>query len=174
MNSKSLKELYTKLSKDKKTTLILIIGIVGILLIMLSGTNEKDKSHMDRADDEMTIMSESELSERLEKLIESIDGAGKSRVMITFRSYCETVYAENTEKSIGIDGEKDTSDEYIIIDGSDGETGLKLKIISPEVKGVAVICRGGNNPVIKEQIISVVSALFDISSNKISVAVMAE
>ena len=126
-----------------------------------------------KKEDDIFITDETELSDRLEKLLEAIDGAGKVKVMITFNTYSETVYAENSEENIGADGETDTSDEYIIIDGEDGETGLRLKIISPEIKGVAVICQGGNNPVIKEQIISVVSALFDISSNKISVAVMA-
>lgn len=173
MNINSLKEIYSKLISDKKTAFMLILGVVGIFLIMLSGSEKEEKSHIAKSGDDAVIMSETELSDRLETLLESIDGAGKVRVMITFRSYRETVYAENTEENIGADGEIDSSDEYIIIDGEEGETGLRLKIISPEIKGVAVICQGGNNPVIKEQIISVVSALFDISSNKISVAVMA-
>ena len=173
MNSNSLKEIYSKLIQDKKTAFMLILGIAGILLVILSGSGNEDKTHSAKKEDDIFITDETELSDRLEKLLEAIDGAGKVKVMITFNTYSETVYAENSEENIGADGETDTSDEYIIIDGEDGETGLRLKIISPEIKGVAVICQGGNNPVIKEQIISVVSALFDISSNKISVAVMA-
>ncbi len=173
MSSDNIRDVILKLSKDKKTALMLILGIAGIILVLLSGSGENKESNISKYEDGVTVMSEDELSERLEKLLGSIEGAGKVKVMLTFRSYSEAVYAENKEETIGVDGETDRADEYIIIDGADGETGLKLKIISPEVKGVAIICQGGDNPVIKEQIISVVSALFDISSNKISVAVMA-
>lgn len=173
MNSNIIKDLVAKLNKDKKTAFILVVAIVGILLIMLSGSdNQESKSN--KSAEEIEILSEIELAESLEKLIESIDGAGKTRVMITFGNYCETVYAENTDENVSTDGERDKSDEYIIIEDDKGETGLKLKVLSPEIKGVAVICQGGSNPVIKEQIISTVSALFDISSNNISVAVMAK
>ena len=64
--------------------------------------------------------------------------------------------------------------EYKIIDGNNNEEGLPLKVILPEIKGIAIVCTGGENPVVKEQIISSLSALFNISSNRISVAVMAK
>lgn len=161
------------MTRDKKTAFTLILGAAGILLVLLSGFGNNEETQKSKNENDITIMSEAELSDELEKLLGAIEGAGKVKVMVTFRSYGETVYAENKEANISSDGETDSTDEYIIIDGTDGETGLRLKIISPEVKGVAVICQGGNNPIIKEQITSVVSALFDISSNKISVAVMA-
>lgn len=174
MNSEYLKDLYDKLKKDKKSFIILIIALSGIFLIFISGLTAEDENGSKYVSEESFVMSENELSETLEKLIESIDGAGKAKVMLTFKSYNETVYAVNTEENINSDGERDYTGEYIIIDSSDGEDGLKLKITAPEIRGVAVICHGGNNPVIKEQIVSVVSALFDISSNKISVAAMAK
>lgn len=173
MNNKHFSEFYLKLKKDKKTAAILLLGVIGIILILLSGLGGNEAAAQ-TIEDDILIMNEAELSQSLEKLIESIDGAGKTRVMLTFKSYGETVYAENSEENITSDGERDLSNEYIIIDGDKGEDGLRLKITAPEIKGVAVICQGGKNPVIKEQIVSVVSALFDISSNKISVASMAK
>ncbi len=173
MNTESIRDILTKLKSDKKTMTVLIIAVAGMLLIMLSETGEKDNKDKATDNSSQYIMSENELCEELETLIENINGAGKTKVMITFEASAETVYAADVQEKTTKDGEKDTNREYIIIDSSGGETGMKLKIISPQVKGVAVVCRGAKNPVIKEQIISAVSALFDISSNKISVAEMA-
>ena len=70
-------------------------------------------------------------------------------------------------------GNSDVENKYVIIDNDKGEGGMQLKIISPKIRGVAVLCKGGDNPIVKEQIITAISALFDISTNKISVATMA-
>ncbi len=174
MNSEYFKDVYTKLKKDKKSMFIMVLGLVGIMLILFSELGDESKAETKGGTQEMQVICETQLTESLEKLIENIDGAGKTKVMLTFESYSESAYAADTQESSGNDGEKDFSKEYIIIDGADGEQGLLLKITAPEVRGVAVVCQGGSNPVIKEQIISTVSALFDISSNKISVATMAK
>ena len=46
---------------------------------------------------------------------------------------------------------------------------MKIKSVYPEIKGVAVVCEGASDPVVREQIVSVITALFDISSKNISV-----
>ncbi len=173
MNIEGIREILAKVKGDKKTMAVLIVALAGMLLIMLSETGENDNKDNTSDNNSQYVMSENELCQELENLIENINGAGKAKVMITFEASAETVYAADSQEKTTKDGEKDINSEYIIIDSSGGETGMKLKIISPEVKGVAVVCRGAKNSVIKEQIISLVSALFDISSNKISVAEMA-
>ncbi len=174
MNKDEMKVFFERLKKDKKTLMILIIGFIGIFLVMISETgNEKDADEQYLSDSH-NIHSESELAVEVEKFIETIEGAGKVKVMLTYKSYEETVYAYDKDENTDIKGERDFASQYIILDSGEKEDGLKLKIILPEVKGVAVVCQGGENPVIKEQIISALSALFDISSNKISVASMAK
>ena len=171
MDITELKNLFEKIKNDKKALIVIAIGLVGMLLILLSDTSETDDITESISTD---FISEYQLASEVEKLIESIDGAGRCKVMITYNSYEETIYALDKDENYASQGETEYSEEYVILDKGDNEDGLKLKVISPEIKGVAVVCQGGNNPVIKEQIISSLSALFDISSNKISVAVMAK
>jgi stage III sporulation protein AG len=171
MNISELKNLFERIKNDKKALIVITVGLIGMLLIMISDTNNSDDV-IENPKENFT--SEYELAIEVEKLVETIDGAGKCKVMITYSSYEETVYALDKDENFNSQGETNFSAEYVILDNGDYEDGLKLKIISPEIKGVAVVCQGGNNPVIKEQIISSLSALFDISSNKISVAVMAK
>lgn len=173
MNTGELKQFLEKIKNDKKTMLILLIGLIGMLMVLFSGDSSDKNASKEIKDSNNVISSEYELAEQIEKLIESIDGAGKCKAMITYNSYEETVYAQNENKDINADGEERYTGEYIILDSGSSESGLALKIISPEIKGVAIVCQGGDNPIIKEQIISAISALFNISSNRISIAVMA-
>lgn len=168
MKSDAITNLIEKLKKDKKLFTALIIGLLGLMLILISEVTPKDKDS-DTQPVEIFTMTDDELCCKLEEIIEKISGAGKAKVMLTYKGSYETIYAADIQES-----ENKIDSEYIIIDTEKGESGLKIKVLSPEIKGVAVVCQGGDSPVIKEQIISVLSALFDISSNKISVAKMAK
>ena len=106
--------------------------------------------------------------EKLQKLISEIEGAGRVKVMITLEASDENVFAYNRDESYRENEQKFSSD-YILIKNDGEETGLKLKTVYPKVKGVAVVCDGAHNPITKEHIISVISALFDISTKNISV-----
>ncbi len=174
MNIDELNKFFNRLKNDKKAMLILIIGLAGMLLILFSDTSSKIKADETASSNDNTIYSEYELSRQVENLIENIDGAGKCKAMITYNCYEETVYAQNQNESLQPDGAKDFAGEYIVIGSNNNEEGLALKIIMPEIKGVAIVCSGGDNPLVKEQIISSLSALFNISTNRISVAVMAK
>lgn len=154
-----------KLKEDKKTALILIGAILGMVLIMFSGNSVENENKST----ENNLISETMVQEeKLQKLLSEIEGAGKVKVMITYKNGGEDVFAFDKDETFR-DNEQNFKSDYIIIKNSDGETGLKLKTVSPEVKGVAVVCSGASDPVTKEQIISVVSALFDISTKNISV-----
>lgn len=174
MNSEYFKDIFSKLKKDKKSMVIVILGLMGVLLILLSeiGDDKSDKT----AELNITtqITDETDMTAQLQKLIENIDGAGKTKVMLTFESYSESVYASDIHKSENADGDIDYSSEYIVVDSGTSQEGLLIKMTTPKIRGVAVVCQGGSNPVVKQQIVSAVSALFNISSNKISVAAMAK
>ncbi|MBR5826523.1 MAG: hypothetical protein IKY78_05505 [Clostridia bacterium] len=166
LKNESVNKLLEKLKSDKKIALIILVGFVGMILILFSPDDnkiEKNSNDYDRVN-----FNSDNIQSEVESMIESIKGAGKTKVYITYESDSEHVYAMNVdEKSDGT--ELHYKSEYII---TDDETGLILKVIYPKVRGVAVICEGGGDPLVKEKIYSVISALFDISTNKISVTDM--
>lgn len=172
MNKDEFKQLISKLKNDKKAIIIIAVALSGMLLIMLSETGDKDTDKY--TENTQITVSERELADEVESFIENINGAGKTRVILTFEALEETVYAVDRDEDLAADGRYNVKDKYVIVDSGNKEEGLKLKVVSPKVRGVAVVCEGGDNPLIKGQIISAVSALFDISSNRISVAVMAD
>ena len=167
-----LKEIFE--NKQNKTKLLFAAGILGILLILLSEISfTPSKSKENKVETEVASISYSdyvnELDDKLTELISSIDGVGKCKVMITLKNTTESVFAKNTQNNQS-ESSYSQNDEYVIYDGENGNSPILLKEIFPQIEGVAVVCSGGDNIVIKEKIIQCVSSLFNIPSNRISVS----
>jgi len=94
--------------------------------------------------------------------------------MLTYETAGEKIFAKDREAENSADNKRRTSDKYIIVDGDKGENGLIVKEIYPEIRGIAVVCTGGDNPQVRREISVLLSALFDIGSNRISIARRAE
>jgi len=85
--------------------------------------------------------------------------------MVTLASGDENVYAVKEKSN---DGSKER--EYIVIDSDNNESGLLLKVIEPEIRGVAIVCEGADSAKVRQEIVSTVSAVLGISTNRISIA----
>ena len=105
---------------------------------------------------------------QLKRILERIDGVGKSEIMVTVGATEEYVYAQEGKTQTG---EKNTSEEsqYVIIGSGGGKQALLKKIVSPEISGVVIICEGGDSSIVKERVYNAVSAVFNIPSQRIFV-----
>jgi len=173
-----LKNLNKKLfedNKNKKLIWIVLVGCIGILMISVSELTANDNSEYTERKDQYAFLAEEQtlmLETKLEEKISEISGAGKTSVMITADSSKEYFYAENHSEN-SEETEKSIEREFVVIEGENGDEPIVLKIKESKIRGVLVICEGGDNPVIKEKIIEAVCALLDVSSNSVSVAKMA-
>ena len=165
-------EFINNLKKDKKVFAAVIIGLFGMVLILFSDfTATDEKSTI--SDDTSQIYGSEQLEQQLERFIGRIEGAGEAKVMISFESTQEKIYAKNTREVLKEDY-SEYSKEYILIDSGSQESGLVEYTVYPKIRGVAIICNGADNPVVRQRIVTSVSALFSLSTNKISVAAMAQ
>ncbi|MEE1155075.1 MAG: hypothetical protein UH241_07975 [Acutalibacteraceae bacterium] len=175
---------YTK--NTKFVTVIVAIGLIGIVLILLSDLVKPKTSEEKQSDTQIKYVSLDEYENRLEQglaeIISSINGAGKTRVLLTMESTVEQVYATNKnlsqDNSTNMDNSNSSSDKdiqaettYITVELSDGtEETVLVKEIQPKVRGVLVVCAGGDDSIVKGKIIDAVTKALDISSSKVSVA----
>lgn len=175
--SRKIKPFFETLSENKKLAAIISLGLVGMMLIALSSFGGEKKRNEEKPKEQIQFVESGEFEKTISDFLSNISGAGRVEVMLTYDSGKESVYAtDNGENSLkGENGREEikTSSEHIIIKTDSGESGLEIKEIYPKIRGVAVICDGGSNPVIKEQITLLLCALFDINSTQISVAAMA-
>ena len=170
--TEEIERVADSLKKDRKKLAILLAALAGIILIVISSAGEENISEED-ATQPQSDFSESEytamIEQRLEETVASLYGAGRASVMVTLECDYETVYARDGSYSKD-EASSDEKNEYIIIDSSEHEDGLVLKTVTPRVRGVAVLCEGGNDPYVCEQITEMLSALLDLGSSSISVS----
>lgn len=170
---RKLDKIKEILKNDKKLLVVFILAIVGVVLLIISEFVTDDKKEIAEntpADShEYTQM----IEQKLEKIVSSIDGAGLSDVMVTLETGEENVYARQVKSDEEKNENKDSAQyeyEYIVIkSGASQEGGMLLKVVQPDIRGVAIVCEGGDNAAVRENIINAVSAVLDINTNKISV-----
>lgn len=154
-----MKQLIDKLRSVKGIGLLVIGLAAGVMLLILGNHSESEESEVSTVSDEFSFEAyENSLSERLCEMIGKVEGVSNVHVMLTL----ERGYSDDLAK----DGE-----EYLTVKHSDGAEGtVRLSREAPEVKGVAVICKGGENPEIQQQIIKMTAALFNLPTSRIFVS----
>lgn len=193
MESKGLFDLKEKLGKfsgKKVTTILLIVGFIGIALIFLSdffhtpnassGTSAGSAQQTQYSGDG-TNSFEGRTQSRLEDIIGRINGVGRVKVMVTVESGVENIYEKDdkitTDKTQnGGDANGQTqqnnsseSSHVIVSNATGGQNALLTKQVQPNILGVVVVCDGAENSDVQESVINAVSTALGIPSNKVSI-----
>lgn len=167
--------------KNKRNKYLIIIGLIGIVLIFVSGFFPKAEKDVKKTEESKGIYEYSEqLKKELEDTISNIDRAGKAEVFLTFERGYEYIYAKTDKKSedksessktneYSADEKSSGEEEYIIVNTEDGEKPLIVTEIEPKVKGVVIVCKGGDSQDVVTRIKSSVSISLGIPESKICV-----
>ncbi len=148
------KKYVTKYRKYILPALFLLAAL--IVLFASKGENAEEPTREIAS----SLLSE-ELEEKLEDLCRSVDGVRYAKVLLTLDTSTEYVLAKDVEKN----------GNYVKVETvkGDGE-GIELYVVSPKVRGVAVVCTGGDRATVKKTVIDLVGAALGIDSSRISVA----
>lgn len=129
---------------DKFIRLVMIIGICAVILIFI--TSFVDISAFEKGVDNAEYCEE--LENNLLTVVSHIEGVGNVKIFLTMDNAGENVYLNNTD--------------------------TKTKSITPMVRGVVVVCDGGDDPVVVSRVMSAVTKSLDISSDKVCVTKLSE
>ena len=157
------------LSGKKKSLILTLVGIIGLMLIIFGTFGEKKDEKDDVSKNSKENVSTMEYIQALENKIgniaEQITGSGNVRVIVSVSSGTEYIYVSNEKL-----GENSSSKEYITVRTESGADELILfKEIYPEVTGVSVACKGGDSPEIQAKLIAVISTSLNVGSNRICI-----
>ena len=170
--------------KQSRVTLIMILGLAGILLIGISpmlkrndGT-EKSKNYTESYPSAEEYAAA--LETRLKDILGKIDGVGEVEVMITLKSGYTYTYAVTEKVDSDVSEEYKSEDQrktqqkstteqnYVMVEGSSSAQPLVTALNEPEIKGVVVVCTGGGDAKVVAQVTNAVRTALDISSAKIT------
>ncbi len=166
--------------KLKNPKVLVIIGIIGILLIFISSLFPK-KEELKETGVDMGISSteyREQLEQDVEKLVTKITGSKNVTVIVTLESGMRYKYADIKEDSTQDKSEErvklsssETKQDYITVKTADGgEQALLVTTQMPEIRGVAIVCMGGDNEIIAQKIENTVTAALNITSQRVSIA----
>jgi stage III sporulation protein AG len=165
---------------------IIIAVLVAIALIFLSGFFKNDNTSTAKATAPQNVVTSEQYAENLEKsltdIVTRIQGAGAAKVLVTLERSTEYVYAteekrsnQTTEDKSGGSATKneannDTEIKYILVKDADGaQKVVPVTEVQPVIKGVVVVCDGGDNPTVQQNIITAVTTALDITSVRVCV-----
>lgn len=152
-----------------KLRLILILAgaALGILLLLLGSGDffsEKDENTNQPAQpspQEELEQYQNYLENRIKTLCESVNGVSGVTVAVTLSGNFEEIYATEL-----IDG----NEEYVIVGSGSNASALYISRLAPEIAGIGIVCRGGGNSDVRQELTSLICASFHIASNRVYIA----
>ena len=148
-------EIFEKIKSRKSFGIIIIMLAAGLIMIIIySGWGADKKKETAVVEDGFDFYEyENQLEERLEEKINKITGV----------SGCDVILL--VETSYRYDYIKDNAGRYSLKDSGSEERSVTES--APTIRGVAVICGGGDDPVVQKNVMDMLSALLGLPKNKI-------
>ena len=142
----------------------LLLGglICGIFLIVLGSSMQQSESGAVSLPYTEDLAALEEYEQRLEKEIASlcneVAGVGGAEVMVRLSGGTRMLYAT------------DEKGKPATVGSGSNEQALPGTVLSPEIAGVAVVCRGGGSSVVQHTLTALISTALGIPTNRVIVA----
>ncbi len=174
----NLENLQNLLQSPKARRIVVFAGIAVIALIFFSTVSFEGtgKEQSEPAAFEDTSAIEKELEQRLEQLLEQIDGVASVKVMVTLDCTSQRVYArdsktgDSSQTNSGSSASSSSNEESLVLAGSgNSKEPIEQGTILPKVRGVAVVCAGAEDPLVKEKVVNAVIGALNIGASRVYV-----
>ena len=171
-----------KIKKAMQNPKVLIaVGLCGIFLIFISSLFSGDDDQQQKIKSQDTYSAEQycqTLEKDIKNIVTGITGDKNPTVVITLESGIRYSYvsADETDTSSSTGNTSDQLSEskkqtYITVKTADGgEEALVVTEIMPSIRGVAIICVGGNSEAVAEKVKSAVTAALNITSKRVYIS----
>ena len=142
---------------------LMIAGaVLGVTLLLFGGrSDEKNEVTQEVSQNDLsreTQLYREQLEHEIKTLCERVSGVEGVTVAVSLEGSFTEVYATEGE-----DG------KYVIVGSGSSAAPLFLSRDTPRITGIGVVCRGGSSPSIQRELTALLSATFDLPTNRIYV-----
>lgn len=160
------KNTIIPISQKKKLTWLALLALLGIVLMLFSKCGE-DKAGEQVASEPSALdpaLYAEQIEEKVEALCNKIDGVSSAYAVVTLKGGYRAIYATDAQYGSSVN-----KSETVLIGSGSSEKALLIGYENPEIAGIGIVCSGGDDAYVRAEIISMISAAFDLGSNKIFV-----
>lgn len=172
MNFEQLKGIKKLTGKKENIWIILLMGVLFMVVAIPSNGGgfggEKDNQEKQSYQGQAYEEEKENMEQKLEELLGNVEGAGKVKVMLTYKTKGEKA-VEKDEETEYSQKETETNKKCKESTVFAGEEPFVYKEYEPEIQGVVVVAQGGDNTQVKKEILEAIKALFDIEAHKIKI-----
>ena len=181
--SNALKKLHG-LNAKKKTQYLAVLLVVAIILAIYfssldTGGAKKTDDKAEAGAPAETISSDTEMEDRLKRVLSKVDGVGDVDVIINYESTAERVPAFSEDRQVSKSDSQDTSSEttseksdIATVQGNGASEALIVKENQPEVRGVIVVAQGAEDISVRMNLLNAVTTLLNVSADKVEILKM--
>ena len=168
-NDEGKRKLTAPLAVLNKYKYVLLVAVIGVLLLLWPGAKTEETSLPAESGPSNGGEELAKTEAAMEEILGKISGVGRVDVMLTLQSGSELVLAE--EGSLRYSGDSRTPDSYERTNQPITDSGgvVVTQERYPQYRGALVVCDGGGSDGVRLQIISAVSALTGLGSDRIAV-----
>lgn len=160
-------KLHKLVEKYKYAIVVLLIGLTLLLIPEKESTPQKVEATVPA-----TVGEEILIEDSLVEILQSVDGAGKVKVLLSMSTGKETIYQTDTEASATGDSNNQTVKTVIITDSERSEAGLIRQVNPAAYKGAIVVCQGADSPTVRLAVTQAVSKITGLGTDAICVLKM--
>ena len=181
--SNALKKLHG-LNAKKKTQYLAVLLVVAIILAIYfssldTGGAKKTDDKAEAGAPAETISSDTEMEDRLKRVLSKVDGVGDVDVIINYESTAERVPAFSEDRQVSKSDSQVTSSEttseksdIATVQGNGASEALIVKENQPEVRGVIVVAQGAEDISVRMNLLNAVTTLLNVSADKVEILKM--
>lgn len=155
----------------KRCKYVVLTAVLGIVLLLLPGGNEKKQEG--GAPDAAEDFDRTALQEEMEEILSSLDGVGHLKLMLTVDGGSAYELARDeaqTQKRSGENtGERTQKSETVVLGSGASAEVVVTRSRFPAFIGALVVCEGGDRAEVRLRVTQAVAALTGLSSERITV-----
>ena len=160
-------KLNELINKYKYAIIVLVIGLALLLMPGKQATQQKTEMTAPTATGQKNLTEDS-----LVQILQSVEGAGKVKVLLSIGAGEETIYQTDMETSASDGSNEQTVKTVIITDSQRSESGLIRQINPAAYKGAIVVCQGADSPAVRFAVTQAVAKITGLGTDSICVLKM--
>ena len=160
-------KLHALTKKYKYAVAVLVIGFA----LMLMPGKQDNQQNTETAPPPVTRQ-ETLTEDSLAQILQSVEGAGKVKVLLSIGAGEQTLYQTDDEMSSSGESSDEATKTVILTDSQKNEYGLVRQVNPATYKGAIIVCQGADSPAVRLAVTQAVSKITGLGADSICVLKM--